>query len=126
MGEVLRQCAFTARELGEHANYLEAWPYRRLRARDKRATETDCVAGHVRFELRNVAANYLFERWHRFAGIQSNPGQRDYSRLSCGAGDTQLRAGSAGIFSERSARTLALVGRRREGTNWPRLFPIQR
>jgi uncharacterized protein (DUF1330 family) len=26
------------------------------------------VAGHVRFELRNVAANYPFERSHRFAG----------------------------------------------------------
>jgi hypothetical protein len=32
--------------------------------------ETDCVAGHVRFELRNVVANYPFERSHRFAGIQ--------------------------------------------------------
>jgi hypothetical protein len=29
--------------------------------------EPDCVAGHVRFELRNVAANYLFERSHKFS-----------------------------------------------------------
>jgi hypothetical protein len=30
--------------------------------------ETDCVAGHVRLELRNVDANYRIERSHRFAG----------------------------------------------------------
>jgi hypothetical protein len=30
----------------------------------------DCVAGHVGLELRNVVANYPFERSHRFAGIQ--------------------------------------------------------
>ena len=41
-------------------------------------------------ELRNVDANYLFERSHRFAGIQPNSGFGDYSRLSCGVGDTQL------------------------------------
>jgi hypothetical protein len=29
-----------------------------------------CLAGHVRLELRNVVANYPFERSHRFAGIQ--------------------------------------------------------
>jgi hypothetical protein len=29
----------------------------------------DCVAGHVRLELRNVVANYLFEKPHRFPGI---------------------------------------------------------
>ena len=50
----------------------------------------DCVAGHVRLELRNVVANYPFERSHRFAGIQPNSGHRDYSRLSCGVGETQL------------------------------------
>src|SRR5437870_10172917 len=50
------------------------------------AVETDCMAGHVRLELRNVAANYPFERSHRFAGIQPNSGDRDYSPLSCAAG----------------------------------------
>src|SRR5262249_23397896 len=50
----------------------------------------DCVAGHVRLELRNVVAKYPFERSPRFAGIQPNSGHRDYSRLSCGAGETQL------------------------------------
>jgi hypothetical protein len=29
--------------------------------------ETDCVAGHVGLELRNVVANYLFEKPHRFS-----------------------------------------------------------
>jgi len=48
------------------------------------------VAGHVGLELRNVDANYPFERSHRFAGIQPNSGFGDYSRLSCGVGDTQL------------------------------------
>jgi hypothetical protein len=48
------------------------------------------VAGHVRFELRNVGANYLFERSHEFPGIKPNSGHRDYSRLSCGGGETQL------------------------------------
>ena len=50
----------------------------------------DCLAGHVRLELRNVVANYPFERSHRFPEIQPNSGHGDYSRLSCGAGDTQL------------------------------------
>ena len=41
-------------------------------------------------DLRNVAINYPLVRAHRFAGIQPNSGRRDYSRLSCGVGDTQL------------------------------------
>jgi hypothetical protein len=48
------------------------------------------VAGHVRFELRNVVVNYPFERSHRFPEIQPYSGHGDYSRLSCGAGDPQL------------------------------------
>jgi hypothetical protein len=53
----------------------------------------DCVAGHVRLELGNVAANYPFERSLRFPGIQPNSGFGDYSRLSCGGvGDRQLIA----------------------------------
>ena len=44
----------------------------------------------LRFELRNVVANYLFERSHRFVGIQPNSGFGAYSRLSCGVGDTKL------------------------------------
>ena len=35
-------------------------------------------------DLRNVVANYHFERSHRFAGIQPNPDLIDHSRLSCG------------------------------------------
>jgi hypothetical protein len=53
------------------------------------------VAGHEGLELRNVVANYPFERSHRFAGIQPNSGDEDQSRLSCGAEDTQLGPGSA-------------------------------
>jgi hypothetical protein len=50
----------------------------------------DCVAGHVRLELRNVGTKYSFERSHRFREIQPNSGDRDYSRLSCGTGETPL------------------------------------
>src|SRR5919201_4669481 len=71
-------------------------------------------------DLRNVEANYPFEKSRRFAAIQPNSGHGDHSRLSCGVGNTQLGLGSAGIFSKRSERTLAIMRRRREGTNWPR------
>jgi hypothetical protein len=37
------------------------------------------VAGHVRFELRNVGKNYPFERPRGFRGIKANCGHRDYS-----------------------------------------------
>src|SRR5262252_4413598 len=53
----------------------------------------DCVAEHVRLELRNVGANYPFEKSRRFRGMQPNSGDGDHSRLSCGAGDTQLGPG---------------------------------
>jgi hypothetical protein len=41
-------------------------------------------------DLRNVVAKYPFERSCEFPGIQPNSGHGDYSRLSCGAGETQL------------------------------------
>jgi len=76
-----------------------------LRAR--MATETvrgsqrpDCLAGRVRFELRNVAANYPFEGPYRFARIQPRFGDRDYSRLSCGIEEMPLGPCAAGIFSK--------------------------
>ena len=53
----------------------------------------DCVAGLLGLELRNVAAKYPFERSHKFAGIPSNSGHGDYSRLSCGVRATQLGPG---------------------------------
>src|SRR6516164_2923932 len=81
----------------------------------------DCVAGHVRFELRNVVANYPFEKSRRFGGIQPNSGPGDHSHLSCSAGDTQLGAG----FWPGSARALAIMRRRREDTNWPRSLSIE-
>jgi len=34
----------------------------------------DCVAGHVRLELRNVVAKYPFERSHGFPENQQNSG----------------------------------------------------
>jgi hypothetical protein len=49
----------------------------------------DCVAGVVRFELRNVVVNYPFERSYRFAGDPAEFWHRDYARLSA-VGHTQL------------------------------------
>jgi hypothetical protein len=46
----------------------------------------DCLAGHVRFELRNVVANYPFESSRGFPGSEPNSGHGDHSRLSCSAG----------------------------------------
>ena len=51
------------------------------------------MAGHVRFELRNVVANYPFESSREFSRSEPNSGHGDHSRLSCSAGDTQLGAG---------------------------------
>jgi hypothetical protein len=53
-------------------------------------TETDCVAGHVGLELRNVVANYPFESSRGFPRSEPNFGRVDHSRLSCRAGHTQL------------------------------------
>ena len=72
----------------------------------------DCLAGHIRFELRNVGANYPFERSRRFPGIKSNSGHRDYSRLSCGVWKTQLGP-NARISAGMLARTL--VNRKTRG-----------
>jgi hypothetical protein len=58
--------------------------------KQNRRMEPHCLAGHVGLELRNVIANYPFERPHRFPRIDSNSGPRDYSRLSCAVAETQL------------------------------------
>src|SRR6516225_7050341 len=71
-------------------------------------------------DLRNVVANYPFESSHGFPGSEPNSGHGDHSRLSCSAGDKQLGAGFC-----RDPRTLAIMQRRREGTNWPRSLSIR-
>src|SRR5436190_24183777 len=71
----------------------------------------DCVAGHVRFEPRNVVANYPFESSRGFPQSEPNSGYADHSRLSCSAGGYAASGlGSAGIFSKRSARTWPSFG----------------
>ena len=45
------------------------------------------MAGHVRLELRNVGANYPFEKSRRFPAIRPNLVTGDGSRLSCGVAD---------------------------------------
>ncbi len=71
----------------------------------------DRLAGHVRFELRNVVANYPFESSRGFPRSEPNCGHGDHSRLSCSAGIRSSGLGSAGVFSKRSARTLAITRR---------------
>ena len=82
----------------------------------------DCVAGHVGLELRNVGKNYPFERSRRFSEIQPNSGPRDYSRLSCGGGETQLGI-SAGISAGFLARAL---GHRGASPTLQEFLPIHR
>src|SRR5262249_25496357 len=69
-----------------------AWAVRRWRP--------DCVAGHIGLELKNVGANYPFEKRRRFRAIEPNSGHRDCSPLSCGGGETQLGPSTvaAGVF----------------------------
>jgi hypothetical protein len=69
--------------------------------------ETDCVAGHVRLELRNVVANYPFESSRGFPRSEPNSGHGDHSRLSCGLAETQLR--SARILVASITRLLAAL-----------------
>jgi hypothetical protein len=56
-------------------------------------------------ELRNIGANYPFERSHGFPASQPNSGHGDYSRLSCGVRETQL-VPDAGISAGMLARVL--------------------
>jgi hypothetical protein len=72
-------------------------------------------------DLRNVAANYPFV----FRGIKPNSGHRDYSRLSCGVGETQLgRTGGdsqQGVCADaRSSRRIAGLFPPRERVWWSR------
>ena len=46
---------------------------RQQRGRRRSCWRPDCVAGHIRFELRNVVAKYPFERSHRFPLISRIP-----------------------------------------------------
>jgi hypothetical protein len=77
----------------------------------------DWLAGHVGLELRNVVANYPFESSRGFPGSEPNSGHRDHSRLSCGAGGTQLGPG-ASIPRAVLAHTLVIDLHRRDGANW--------
>jgi len=86
----------------------------------------DCLAGHVRFELRNVGANYPFESSRGFSGSEPNSGHGDHSRLSCSAGDTQLGAGFWRDLQQAFCTDVGHLRGRREGTNWPRSLSIRR
>jgi hypothetical protein len=91
-------------------------PGRPPRQRDRRrferhshvgAQRSDCLAGYIRFELRNVGANYPFERSRRFPGIRPNSRHGDYSRVSCEVGDTQL--GSRALVTRRIAEMAGIA-----------------
>ena len=66
--------------------FCDTWSGRRVPGSHLSWWRPDCMAGHVRLELRNVVAKSSFERSHRFPVIQPNSGCRDYSRLSCDGG----------------------------------------
>ena len=54
-------------------------------------------------DLRNVVANYPFERSHRFAGIQPNSGHRDPFAFGLQRSHTQLGPGAS--IPQASSRT---------------------
>src|SRR5215469_4829071 len=58
-------------ELGQNAQLERIAVVSAPRTRSMLA-HRDCMAGMEGFELRNVVANYPFERSHRFVGIQPN------------------------------------------------------
>src|SRR5262249_15800071 len=79
----------------EEMQTIDASQSRQQRGRRRSWWRPDCVAGHVRLELRNVVANYPFESSRGFPGSEPNSGHRDHSRLRCSAGGTQLGPGAA-------------------------------
>jgi len=79
------------------------------------------------FELRNVVANYPFESSRGFPGFRAEfrPWRSlafELQRRGYAARGRVLPGSSASV----SARTLAIMRRRREGTNWPRSLSIGR
>ena len=68
----------------------------------------DCVAGHVRLELRNVVAKYPFERSHRFPVIQPNSGRETIRVRAATLALTHRNFGS--IFSNRAWPTETRLG----------------
>ena len=68
-GEKLSNAASRNSPIGARCRVKANGAARKAYERDKRATETDCVAGVRGRELRNVGANYPFEKSHRFPGI---------------------------------------------------------
>jgi hypothetical protein len=68
---------------------------------------------HVRFELRNVVANYPFESSRGFPGSELNSGHGDHSCLSCGGNPAAIEAEIAHL------RSLALDALRR---HWRVIF----
>src|SRR6516164_11134350 len=110
---IARPSAFAVLRLTTSSNFTVCWTGKSPGfSPEKRCRETDCMAGHVRLELRNVVAKYPFERSHGFQGIQPNSGYRDYSCLSCGVWETQLGP-NARISAGMLARTL--VNRKTRG-----------
>jgi hypothetical protein len=89
--------------------------------RDRSSWRSDWLAGHVGLELRNVDANYPFERSHRFAGIQPNfrgkhPPIRHGGQPCCHQA-TRLRNGVAIVFSSAAVRQCAGHNLLRAGCN---------
>ena len=77
--------------------------------------------GRQDLELRNVVAKYPIGKVAQIPGIQPNSGHRDYSRSSCGIGNTQLGSfiGSDGSALRRKRSPGTLDGR----TRFDRIMP---
>jgi hypothetical protein len=90
------------------------------------------LVGHIGLELRNVVANYRFERWERFAGIQPNICGRSCANSehckppSACVDRTKFVApasGRARIFSKNRERGRTLRRHRREAP--PKIFVVR-
>src|SRR5438270_6803391 len=69
-------------------------------------------------DLRNVVANYPFEKSRRFGGIQPNSGHGDHSRLSCSAADTQLGAGFCRDLQQAFCTDVGYAAQSRQATHY--------
>jgi hypothetical protein len=84
----------------------------------------NCLAGHVRLELRNVVANYPFERSHRFPVNEPNSGCRDYSRSSCSGlvPGSRRELTSRAVANSTSCFSLKVVSCRRQAPTHAGIF----
>jgi hypothetical protein len=82
-----------------------------------------CLAGHVGLELKNVGKNYPFESSHGFPVIKPNSGHRDYSRLSCGGGESRISRAGARMAMAAGKRHLTCFRPHLQSVPYARVHP---